>query len=144
MYFSEVWQRAKRSYRERFDLRLSPPSALRTPSPCWSALPPALQRPGAGPPLRAAFGYEFSNRPDGFPGPARRYDLRCTSTLIAMDLGLTFRALTEGRLDLIDGHSTNGLIADLHRHRLQDDRGYSPLRSRGRVPRRQPELAPLP
>jgi glycine betaine/choline ABC-type transport system substrate-binding protein len=56
----------------------------------------------------------------------------------------SFCALAEGRLDLIDGHSTNGLIADLHRHRLQDDRGYSPLRSRARVPRRQPELAPLP
>ncbi len=94
--------------------------------------------------MRAAFGYEFSSRPEGFPGPARREDLPCTSAPIAMDLGLTFCALSEGRLDLIDGHSTNGLIADLHRHRLQDDRGYSPLRSRARVPRRQPELEPLP
>jgi osmoprotectant transport system permease protein len=94
--------------------------------------------------LRAAFRFEFLNRPDGFPGLARRYGLRFTSAPIAMDLGLTCRALAEGRLDLIDGHSTNGLIADLHRHRLQDDRGHSPLRSRARVPRRQPELAPLP
>jgi len=94
--------------------------------------------------LRAAFGYEFLNRPDGFPCLARRYGLCFTSAPIAMGLGLAFRALAQGRVDLIDGNSTNGLIAALQLHRLQDDRGYSPLRSRARVPRRQPELVTLP
>jgi hypothetical protein len=61
-----------------------------------------------------------------------------------MDLGLTFRALAQGRVDLIGGNRTNGLIAALQLHRLQGIRGYSPLRSRACMPRRKPELVPLP
>jgi osmoprotectant transport system permease protein len=43
-----------------------------------------------------------------------------------MDLGLTYRALAEGRVDLIAGDSTNGLISTLQLQRLDDDLGYFP------------------
>jgi osmoprotectant transport system permease protein len=44
---------------------------------------------------RAAFGYEFLNRPDGWPGLARRYGLQLNAPPRAMDLGLTYRALAD-------------------------------------------------
>jgi hypothetical protein len=40
-----------------------------------------------------------------------------------MDMALTFRDHTEGRVDLIAGDSTKCVIAALQLHRLQDDRG---------------------
>ncbi|KEF41466.1 MAG: hypothetical protein ER33_11095, partial [Cyanobium sp. CACIAM 14] len=75
---------------------------------------------------RAGFGYEFLSRPDGYPGLARRYGLRFVQPPQAMDLGLTYRALAEGRVDLIAGDSTNGLIPALDLQPLRDDRHYFP------------------
>ena len=97
---------------------------------------------------RAGFGYEFLNRPDGFPGLARRYGLRFAGPPEAMDLGLTYRALAEGQVDLIAGDSTNGLIPALDLQQLTDDRHYFPPYDA--VPvfnaaslRRHPELEPV-
>jgi osmoprotectant transport system permease protein len=75
---------------------------------------------------RAAFGYEFLNRADGWPGLAHRYGLRLSEPPRAMDLGLTYRALAEGQVDLIAGDSTNGLIPALDLAILADDRSYFP------------------
>jgi osmoprotectant transport system substrate-binding protein len=43
-----------------------------------------------------------------------------------MDLGLTYRALADGQVDLIAGNSTDGLIAALDLFQLEDDRQYFP------------------
>jgi osmoprotectant transport system permease protein len=43
-----------------------------------------------------------------------------------MDLGLTYRALAEGQVDLIAGDSTNGLIQALDLAILADDRDFFP------------------
>jgi glycine betaine/choline ABC-type transport system substrate-binding protein len=43
-----------------------------------------------------------------------------------MDLGLTYRALAEGKVDMIAGNSTDGLIAALDLVALEDDRRYFP------------------
>ncbi len=75
---------------------------------------------------RAGFGYEFVNRADGLPGLARRYGLRFAARPEVMDLGLTYRALAEGKVDLIAGDTTNGLIPALKLYRLRDDRHYFP------------------
>jgi glycine betaine/choline ABC-type transport system substrate-binding protein len=78
------------------------------------------------PQWRAGFGYEFLDRADGFPGMARAYTLRFRSPPLGMDLGLTYRALAEGRVDLIAGNSTDGLIPKLDLVALEDDRRYFP------------------
>lgn len=75
---------------------------------------------------RAGFGYEFLERPDGFAGMARMYGLRFGAPPTAMDLGLTYRALADGRVDVIAGNSTDGLIAALDLVVLEDDRRYFP------------------
>ena len=75
---------------------------------------------------RAGFGYEFLERADGFRGLAAVYGLRFASPPTAMDLGLTYRALAEGKVDVIAGNSTDGQIQALDLLVLEDDRHYFP------------------
>jgi osmoprotectant transport system permease protein len=153
---ASLWNRARRLYAERYGLRMFPSLGfentfailirqaqgqqlgLRTIS---QAVQPARR-------WRAAFGYEFLNRGDGYPGLASRYGLRFASPPTAMDLGLTYRALADGRVDLIAGDSTSGLIPSLKLQVLRDDRHYFP--SYDAVPvfntaslERHPELVPV-
>lgn len=75
---------------------------------------------------RAGFGYEFLERPDGYPGLAQRYGLRFRQTPQVMDLTLSYRALASGQVDLIAGDATAGLIKGLDLFRLEDNRRYFP------------------
>jgi len=74
----------------------------------------------------AAFGYEFIERADGFAGLSETYDLKFAEPPRVMELGLTYRALADQRVDLIAGDSTNGLIAALDLFLLEDDKQYFP------------------
>src|SRR5437762_779148 len=78
------------------------------------------------PRLKAGFGYEFLERADGFRGLASVYGLRFASPPTAMDLGLTYRALADGKVDVIAGNSTDGQIEALDLLALEDDRHYFP------------------
>jgi osmoprotectant transport system permease protein len=152
----ELWRRSQRLYRDRFDLRLFPSLGFENTFALLVRRSDAdrlglrrisdLER--APRHWRAGFGYEFLNRPDGFPGLASRYGLRFTTPPLAMDLGLTYRALADRQVDLIAGDSTNGLIAALQLQRLDDDRAYFPPYDavpvfRSATLRRHPELVPL-
>jgi osmoprotectant transport system permease protein len=75
---------------------------------------------------RAAFGYEFLDRPDGYAGLVRTYGLRFAGPPTAMDLSLTYRALANGQADLIAGDATSGLIRALDLVQLADTRQYFP------------------
>ena len=75
---------------------------------------------------RAGFGYEFLERPDGYPGLSRRYGLRFAEPPRVMDLTLTYRALAAGQVDLIAGDATAGLISALDLFPLEDNRRYFP------------------
>ncbi len=75
---------------------------------------------------RAGFGYEFLERPDGYPGLARAYGLRFASEPHVMDLTLSYRALASGQVDLIAGDATAGLIAALDLVQLEDNRHFFP------------------
>ena len=76
--------------------------------------------------VRPGFGYEFTERPDGWPGLQRAYGLNIPTAPRTMDLGLTYKALASGEVDLIAGNSTDGLIVPLHLVILEDDRHYFP------------------
>jgi osmoprotectant transport system permease protein len=75
---------------------------------------------------RAGFGYEFVERPDGFPGLAKAYGLRFPDAPRVMDLTLSYRALASGQVDLIAGDATAGLIKGLDLFQLEDTRHYFP------------------
>ena len=91
----------------------------------------------------AGFGYEFLERADGFRGLAGVYGLRFAAPPTAMDLGLTYRALAEGKVDVIAGNSTDGQIAALDLVVLEDDRHYFPP-YRAATVTRAPTLAAHP
>lgn len=78
------------------------------------------------PKWRAGFGYEFTERADGFLGLAKTYNLKFAESPKSMDLGLTYRALADKQVDLIAGDSTNGLISNLDLIVLKDDKNYFP------------------
>ncbi|MCA1586349.1 MAG: ABC transporter permease/substrate-binding protein [Acidobacteria bacterium] len=75
---------------------------------------------------RAGFGYEFLERPDGFPGLARTYHLTFSAPPRVMDLNLIYRALDTGEIDVTAGDTTSGLIEALQLTVLADDRQYFP------------------
>jgi osmoprotectant transport system permease protein len=75
---------------------------------------------------RAAFGYEFLERPDGYTGLAATYGLRFREPPRVMDLTLIYRALAEQQVDVIAGDATAGLIDALNLTMLEDDRQYFP------------------
>jgi osmoprotectant transport system substrate-binding protein len=73
----------------------------------------------------AGFGYEFQQRPDGYPALARTYGLRFRAVR-TMDLGLLYRALVDDAVDVVAGNATDGLIAHLALRVLEDDRDAFP------------------
>ena len=76
--------------------------------------------------FRPGFGYEFVERPDGWPGLIAAYGLTFAVAPATMDLGLTYKALASNQIDLIAGNSTDGLIDSLNLVALADDRRYFP------------------
>ena len=153
---ASLWSRARRLYAERYGLRMFPSLGfentfailIRRAQGQQLGLRTISQAvlPARG--WRAGFGYEFLNRGDGYPGLASRYGLRFAAPPTAMDLGLTYRALADGRVDLIAGDSTSGLIPSLKLQVLLDDRNYFPAYDA--VPvfnaaslERHPELVPV-
>ena len=76
--------------------------------------------------FQPGFGYEFAERPDGWRGLLKHYSLHFAKEPKTMDLGLTYKALAGGQVDLIAGNSTDGLIQSLGLVVLADDRHYFP------------------
>jgi len=76
--------------------------------------------------IRPGFGYEFLEREDGFPGLAKTYGLDFRQRPAQMDLGLLYSALQSGKVDLVAGNSTDGLIDAIGGVVLEDDRRYFP------------------
>jgi glycine betaine/choline ABC-type transport system substrate-binding protein len=100
-----------------------------------------LARHSAG--LRAGFGYEFLERPDGFPGLSKIYRLRFAKPPVVMDLALTYHALADKKVDVIAGDATNGLITGLGLVILVDDKHFFPAYEAAPVvSRRLAERAP--
>lgn len=76
--------------------------------------------------FQPGFGYEFVERQDGWHGLLDAYRLKFAKPPRTMDLGLTYKALAEGEVDLIAGNSTDGLIERLDLVVLEDDKDYFP------------------
>jgi glycine betaine/choline ABC-type transport system substrate-binding protein len=76
--------------------------------------------------IRAGFGPEFMNRPDGYPGLVRAYDLSFSEPPLELDRNLLYQSVAQGVLDLAAGDSTDGRIDALDLFALEDDRQYFP------------------
>lgn len=75
---------------------------------------------------RLGVGYEFEQRPDGLPGLLEIYPLRISGTPRSMDLGLLYRAIQQGQVDMIAGNSTDAMITAMGLQVLDDDKGFFP------------------
>jgi osmoprotectant transport system substrate-binding protein len=75
--------------------------------------------------MRLGVGYEFQARPDGLAGLEKAYGLQFDPPRV-MDLGLLYRALGAGQVDIVAGNSTDGPIRALGFRVLEDDRHYFP------------------
>jgi osmoprotectant transport system substrate-binding protein len=86
--------------------------------------------------LTAGFGPEFMAREDGYPGLSRAYGFEF-GEVRQMELGLMYRALDEGQIDIAVANSTDGQIAGLGLVVLRDDREYFPPYQAAPVVRRE-------
>ena len=77
-------------------------------------------------PWNLGVGYEFEERPDGLRGLMKTYGLRLNGPPRTMDLGLLYRALGSGQVDMVAGNSTDGPIRALGFVVLEDDKHYFP------------------
>ena len=86
--------------------------------------------------LTAGFGPEFMAREDGYPGLSRAYGIEF-GEVRQMELGLMYRALEDGGIDVAVANSTDGQIAGLDLVVLRDDRQYFPPYQAAPVVRRE-------
>ena len=77
------------------------------------------------PDLRLGFIHEFLDRPDGWPGVKRHYDLPQTNVQ-GMNHTLAYRALVERAIDVTEVYTTDGEIAQYDLLVLEDDRNFFP------------------
>jgi osmoprotectant transport system substrate-binding protein len=131
---AQIYNRVKQQYAQRFNLVLTEPlgfentfamvvrgeDAQKLHLHTMSDLAPIA------PKWRVGVGYEFLERPDGFPGWSQRYGLHFAAAPNVMDLGLLYRALIDHQVDIVAGNSTDGLIDSLHLVALEDNLHYFP------------------
>ena len=79
----------------------------------------------ASPSMTAGFTPDFIGREDGLPGLAREYGLRFAAVR-PLAQALKYRALSTEGVDVVDGYSTDGLIARYDLVVLEDDRRFFP------------------
>ncbi|HEX9405063.1 MAG TPA: glycine betaine ABC transporter substrate-binding protein [Steroidobacteraceae bacterium] len=78
--------------------------------------------------VRAAFSYEFMDRKDGYPGLVDNYHLAFNPQKInRMEHTLSFQAIDQNAVDLIDVYSTDAKIKKLGLRLLKDDHNYFPV-----------------
>jgi len=149
----EVYRRVKDEYEKRLGLTLGPgfgfndtfAMEIRGEDARRLNIRTLSQAAAIAPRWRAGFGYEFMERPDGFPGLAAMYGLHFSEAPRVMDLGLLARALHDRQIDIAAGNATDGLIQALDFFVLEDDRHYFPPYEavpvvRGEALQRHPEV----
>jgi len=78
--------------------------------------------------LRAAFSYEFMDRADGYPGLAAKYHLELNPKNVnRMEHSLTYQAIDQNAVDVIDVYSTDAKIRKFNLRVLKDDLDYFPV-----------------
>ncbi len=128
-----VYARVSREFRDRYGVRWLPPLgfentyaiAVRRETAARLGLATLSDLARAGPSLRAGLTADFIGRPDGLPGLASAYELKFRSVQALLP-AVKYRALAAGEVDVIDGYSTDGLIARYDLVVLRDDRGFFP------------------
>ncbi len=76
--------------------------------------------------LRAGLSHEFANRKDGYLGLKSIYDLENKLSVIPMQHTLSYQAISDGSVDIIDVYTTDAKVNDLGLVILEDDLRFFP------------------
>jgi osmoprotectant transport system permease protein len=128
-----VFQRVSREFHDRFGVRWLPPLgfqnsyaiAVRRSTADSLHLATLSDLAKASPRLRAGLTPDFIGRADGLPGLENTYGARFREVRTLVP-AVKYQALAAGQVDVIDGYSTDGLIARYRLVVLTDDRGFFP------------------
>ena len=131
---ADVYNRVKKLYAEKLHLEVTEPlgfennfaMVIRGDDAHKMRIRTLSDLAAIAPKWRVGVGYEFLERPDGFPGLSKRYHLQFAGSPKVMDLGLIYRALVDHQVDIVAGNSTDGLIDALGLVALEDDQHYFP------------------
>lgn len=123
-----VFDAVKRTYAQRHQVEWGWPlgfsnnfaMVIRADYPCGETLSSAVK---SGP-WRLGVGYEFEQRADGWMAMREVYPLSLNGNLRTMDLGLLFRALDAGEVDMIAANSTDPQLASGRYRLLKDDKQF--------------------
>jgi osmoprotectant transport system substrate-binding protein len=69
------------------------------------------------------FGYEFEQRPDGWPALNEVYDIPTRGAPVTMDLGLLYKALEQRQVNMVAGNATDAQLNNKEFFVLRDDKG---------------------
>jgi osmoprotectant transport system permease protein len=129
----QVFDRVSREFRRRWNARWLPPLgfentyavAVRRETAERYGLATLSDLARAGRSLRAGLTPDFIGRPDGLPGLTRAYGVRFAQVRALLP-AVKYQALAAGEVDVIDGYSTDGLIARYDLVVLRDDKRFFP------------------
>jgi len=131
----EYFLYVRRRFQEKFSLVWLDPFgfdntyALAVPAPLAARLKLArISDLKAHPDLRVGFDFQFMQRPQAWPGLSAAYGLTFKN-IREMEHSLAYKALSDGKIDVIDAWSTDGEILHLKLKVLDDDLGYFPFYS---------------
>ena len=130
---SAVYQRVASEFRNRFGVRWLAPLgfqnsyaiAVRRATADSLHLRTLTDLARVGGSIRAGLTADFVGRADGLPGLQRAYGLRFNAVRV-LGPAVKYQALAAGQVDVIDGYSTDGLIARYDLVVLTDDKHFFP------------------
>ncbi len=128
-----VYGRVARASAERWGVRWLPPLgfqntyaiAVRRETAARYRLATLGDLAREGSHLTAGFTADFIGRPDGLPGLAGAYGL-APATVHPLAPAVKYQALAAGAVDVVDGYSTDGMLARYDLVTLADDRPFFP------------------
>lgn len=131
---AEVYALVKREYSRRFGLEVLPSlgfnnsfaMVVRPEDAHKLALKTLSDVAKVAPQWRMGAGYEFLERPDGYPGLISTYGWRFRQQPLGMNLSLIYTALQNKQVDIVAASNTDGLIRKLNLTVLEDDKRYFP------------------
>ena len=129
----QVFRRVSEAFRERWGVEWLPPLgfentyaiAVRRETAEELGLGTLSDLARVAPRLTAGFSPDFIGRQDGLPGLQGAYGMRFRGVRSLVQ-AVKYEALAAGRVDVIDGYSTDGAIARYDLVVLEDDVGFFP------------------
>lgn len=130
---AEVYAEVQQAFAEEFDQRWFPPLgfnntyvlAVRADDPRFRSVKSLSDLARIAPDMRAAFDFDFAERPDGYAGLKATYGMRFKQVR-DMHPDLMYDALARGDTDVICVYATDGRLAQHDFKLLQDDRHFFP------------------